>query len=310
MTRESRFSWTSKAFFLLSLSIVHILSESSPLLLYAVMVGSADIEKSLSEALSEAKEQSARTDSSADSDLDKEELKNEIRRLNDRVRELEEAKSGGKVLVEEDDYSDLTENDLKSEVDNLEISQAVTKSDLEERMEDFKDDVFEKVFSAVENRLAEENFEEKVNSIRSDTDEEIEDIRSRIENIEVEEKVDTVEMEQRIEEEREEIDNKIDFRYTEVTSELNDVRKNMEALRSNVSDAHDKIGSVREKIEFMQEEGQRIETELQSEIKDMREEVEEDIEPVPAQDDFDELQDHVEDISVLLDEVSKKLAGR
>lgn len=272
------------------------------------MVGSADIEKSLSEALSEAKEQSASTDS--DSDLDEEALKKEIRRLNDRVRELEEANSGGKVLVEEDDYSDLTENDLKREVDKLEISQAVTKSDLEERMEDFKDDVFEKVFSAVENRLAEENFQEKVNSIRSDTDEEIEDIKGRIENIEVEEKVDREDLEARIGEEREEIDNKIDFRYNEVTSEINNLRQNMEALRSNVSEAHDKIGSIRGKIERMQEEGRRIETELQSEIEDVRDEVQEDIGPVPAQDDFDELQDHVEDISVLLDEVSKKLAGR
>lgn len=269
-------------------------------------IGSTDLEESLSDALADVKKESAEMQKSEE----KEELKKEIRRLNDRVKELEQANSGGKVLVEEDDYSDLTENDLKREVDKLEISQAVTKSDLEERMEDFKDDVFEKVFSAVENRLAEENFQEKVNSIRSDADKEIDDINGRIENIEVEEKVDSEELEARIEKEREEIDNKIDFRYNEVTSELNDVRKNMEALRSNVSEAHDKIGSIRGKIERMQQEGRRIETELQSEIEGVKDEVQEDIEPVPAQDDFDELQDHVEDISVLLDEVSKKLAGR
>ncbi|QKQ98749.1 hypothetical protein GKQ38_04455 [Candidatus Nanohaloarchaea archaeon] len=272
------------------------------------MVGSADIEKSLSEALSEAKKQSASTGSG--SDVDEEELKKEIRRLNDRVRELEEANSGGKVLVEEDDYSDLTENDLKQEVDKLEISQAVTKSDLEERMEDFRDEVFEQVFSAVENRLAEENFREKVNSIRSDADDRIESIQRELEDIEIEEKVDSSQLDRRIQSEREEIDNKIDFRYNEVTSEINDVRKNMEALRSNVSEAHDKIGSLRDKIERMQEEGRRIESDLKTEIEDAKEEVQEDIEPVPAQDDFDELQDHVEDISGLLDEVSKKLAGR
>lgn len=270
------------------------------------MVTSADLEESLSEALSETKEQAAEMKSSEDAEA----LKKEIRRLNDRVRELEEANNAGKVLVEEDDYSDLTENDLKEEVDRLEISQSVSRADLEERMEDFRDEVFEEVFSAVENRLAEENFSDKVNSIRSDTDKRIESIEKELTEMQVEEKVDRDELEARIEEEREEIDNTVEFRYNELTSELNDVRKNMEALRSNVSEVHDRLGKLREEIERVESETRRVETELESEIERSKEEVVDEIEPVPSQDDFESLKSKVAELSSVLEDVSEKLAGR
>ncbi|WEL22879.1 hypothetical protein [Candidatus Nanohalovita haloferacivicina] len=270
-------------------------------------MSSTDFEDSLADALAEAKNQAPEMD---EPDVDPEDLKKEIRRLHDRLRRLEEAHNGGEVLVEQDDYSDLNEHDLRQRMKEVEISQDIMESRLEEELEDFKDELFEDFFSDVEERLAEEHLKKRVNSIRSDADKQIEELRERVQDVQIEEKVDKEDLDERVENEKKALERRIDRRYGDLKGEVDEVDDKVESLKADLYEANQSIGSLKTKIEQMQEETQRVESELQNNIEEAKEDVKEEIEPVPSQDDFEELKSHVTEISGLLDSLSSKISSR
>lgn len=272
-----------------------------------VNLGSTEVEESLSDAISEAKGRNLDVDTS---DKSEEDLKKEIRRLSDRLRELEEAHKEGKILVEEDDYSDLEEHKLEKRMKEIEISQDVMESQLENELEKFQEEMVEDFFSLVKSHTSKNRLEDKVDEIRSDADQRLEDLEEEVKNVEVEEKADKSELYRELNNTKGNLEAKIEDKHDSTLEEVNDIREDIESIRSHISSLEGRVDAMQERMADAEAETSRIESEFDSKIGAAKEQVREEIEPVPSQDEFEGLKDNVREISELLEQLSDRLIGR
>lgn len=272
-----------------------------------VNLGSTEVEKSLSDAIAETKGRNLEVDTSEKSEED---LKKEIRRLSDRLRRIEEAHTEGKILVEEDDYNDLEEHRLEKRVKELEISQDVMESHLENELEETHEEIVEDVFSLIRTHTSKEELQGKIDDIRSEADDRLEDLEDEVRNIEVEEKADKSELYRELNNTKGKLEAKIEGKHDSALEEIKDVRGEIESIKAHMSSIEGRIDSMQERVSDAEAETSRVESETEAKIGAAKEQVREEIEPVPSQDEFEGLKDNVREISDLLEQVSDRLIGR